>query len=77
MVQENTPDTFQNELPQQNDLNISIAGFGSPSLLDLAGKLKYDTSHIFPHAGELSFEEAPNGGSDASSGGPKKMDPFL
>ncbi len=30
MVQKNTPDTFQNELPQQNDLNISIAiaGFG-------------------------------------------------
>jgi len=31
---ENTPDTFQNELPQQNDLNISVAGFGPRFKLD-------------------------------------------
>jgi len=31
---ENTPDTLQNELSQQNDLNISIAGFGPPPSFD-------------------------------------------
>ncbi len=31
---ENTPDTLQNELSQQNDLNISIAGFGRGVKID-------------------------------------------
>jgi len=35
MVQENTPDTLQNELSQQNDLNISIAGFGQESTIEI------------------------------------------